>query len=552
MKGEGRGIFLIYATVAIAAGYSFYGIMQYYGYILKTYWSETHSLASRFTNSAPFAAYVNMNIFMCLGILYGSKRNIVKVVLFLFFCILLVALILTKSRIAWGIFFALFVYFISINLTRSKTIKFKRFLMIFVGIVIIAAVFSFFKNIVFNRIEVLVPTQFQSLSQRLDVWNGTIRLILHRPWGVGIGGFQYIYPMFRTHSDRFYIDYAHSEYLQTASDIGLLGLVVFCMFLFVMLRGVYRKIKIVQPWILGVFFGWLAILIQGMADFPLRIPSNAILFFIMGGLLCNFSVDKREKIIHLPRSISFLLLLLAVGVGSLYTFMYKADFYYRKAGAALQETDWKSTLENYTQSAVLMPWRSETFANRGAIYSLRSVLSFSGLQQNYRKKAIDDFERARKLNPYNADTYLNLAWLFDADGDKIQAVGSFRKAIEVNPQDSEYYFFYADYCLEHGFLDEAFKMYQRGLSLFINDSGTFQRRYGGVVGLLEKISRYESDVGRLRSLIPQDNIGLRLAFAYFLERNNKLDDSLNEYKAILEMQPYNLAALKAVERLKGR
>ena len=535
-----------------AVFYSVYGILQFFGYMPKGYWSEANSLASRFTNNAPFAAYINMNLFICLGMISGLRRHSVKIVFFVILPILLSALILTKSRIAWIISFSLLICFSIIVFNRLKAFKHKRVIILTISCLIVLLTALSLRNFISERFGVLIPTQFQSVVQRMDVWKGTLKLIFHRPWGVGIGGFQYAYPAFRTHSDRFFIDYAHSEYLQTAADIGVIGLVVFLWFIWSILRS-YKAAGCYSDHLyfirLGLFFSLLSLFLQALFDYPLRIPSNALLFVVMSGLAVSNIPPHSDNVLIINARRRFVLILFALACGFFYTCSYVSESLYQRGLVCMKNFDFDTTVNYSRKAARFMPLRSDAYAQVGGVYSLKSSLVVGEGKTSLQKNALASFSRAAQLNSYNADYYLNLAWLHDSMLQREEALVAFKRAVEVNPMDSEYYFFFGDYCLDNGFLVKALDLYRQGMSLFINDDGTFFRRYKSVYGLFERIYSHTHDPEMLRMSVPNNKINIRLTFAQFLEDKGLSAEGLEEYKEILKVDPVNPRALKAIERL---
>jgi len=119
-------------------------------------------------------------------------------------------------------------------------------------------------------------------------------LVKDYPWlGSGLGTFKNIYPRYQT-IDRGgkILDHAHNDYLEFLSETGILGLLFLMggilLFLIKTIRKWYRRRNTyVVGMTLGGLTGLVAILLHSFGDFNLHIPANALLFFVILGLVNN-------------------------------------------------------------------------------------------------------------------------------------------------------------------------------------------------------------------------------------------------------------------------
>ncbi len=81
----------------------------------------------------------------------------------------------------------------------------------------------------------------------------------------------------------------HNDYLEQASDSGVLGLVFYGLWIFGTLQILYRrfaKVGLSDPIPIALFYGLLAWFLQGFFEFGLYIPAVAwTAFALMGALL---------------------------------------------------------------------------------------------------------------------------------------------------------------------------------------------------------------------------------------------------------------------------
>jgi O-antigen ligase len=126
-----------------------------------------------------------------------------------------------------------------------------------------------------ERLHSLADTSF-----RLDTWRDTLRLASSSPWvGLGLGSFEDAYPRFKGGHGELRVEHAENDYLETLAEAGLLGLSLAVAALLLMAARVLaaRPSSLRRDLGAGALAGLVALLVQSLFDFNLRIPSNAIL-----------------------------------------------------------------------------------------------------------------------------------------------------------------------------------------------------------------------------------------------------------------------------------
>lgn len=129
-----------------------------------------------------------------------------------------------------------------------------------------------------------------SLGKRLRVWQASADMLLKFPLtGTGLATYGYAIPLYQGGGyDRLWI-YAHNDYVQLASETGLLGAALFLIGLVRLLRRVLaRVVRDPLRWggaVMGCAVGVVSILLHSLVDFNLQIPSNALLFVFLGAVL---------------------------------------------------------------------------------------------------------------------------------------------------------------------------------------------------------------------------------------------------------------------------
>jgi O-antigen ligase len=272
----------------------------------------THSTVATgsFVNRNHLGGYLEMCLALGIGLLISETRDIQMVSwrhrlftilnwlgsskfrLRLGLALMVVTLVLTHSRGSNTAFlFSIIVTGVAWLLITRKRPSLPALVMLIsilvIDVLIIGEWFGFDK-VVQRLQETSVATE-----QRDDVWRETILIIKDFPLtGSGAGSFVSIFPSYRdaaSSGGNVFFGHAHNDYLEFLMETGPVG--------FILLAGV-PLLALVQAWRamskrqrsllrgvgFGSFMGIIAILYHSLADFNLRIPSNAMMFMLLIGL----------------------------------------------------------------------------------------------------------------------------------------------------------------------------------------------------------------------------------------------------------------------------
>jgi len=132
--------------------------------------------------------------------------------------------------------------------------------------------------------------------------------------GTGPGTFATVYTQYQPPGLANRRFYAHSDYLQLISEVGLAVAVVIVWMIIALYRKGFKKLKnpsrLVRGSTIGAMAGITAILVHSISDFNLYIPANAILFTVLVALaagpvpLDNVSRIRIDPTIEEPALIS--------------------------------------------------------------------------------------------------------------------------------------------------------------------------------------------------------------------------------------------------------
>ncbi len=119
---------------------------------------------------------------------------------------------------------------------------------------------------------------------RRNLLHSTLKMIPRHVWfGSGLGTWPNEYPGFATYDAGVYVNEAHNDWAQWASEGGIP--------FFLLLAGL--TLWLAKPSIRSVWgLGLLSVMIHSYVDYPLRDPALAFLWFGMAGALTRFSAPE--------------------------------------------------------------------------------------------------------------------------------------------------------------------------------------------------------------------------------------------------------------------
>ncbi|NDQ55797.1 MAG: O-antigen ligase family protein [Acidipila sp.] len=303
---------IAYALLAIGGIEALYGLIQY-----LTGWQQIFSYVKIYSQNAASGTYINENHFA--GLLemilpfalalslsqleslggpgktagLGLRRLLGRAESprFLFWlaasAILFLALIFSFSRmgILAAICSLLWIFGIAASLRLPR--RMSAALALLFGLVGGALVLWVGPGPVIKRFGSLGQEAAMNGESRLAIWRDTTTLIRRHPWlGTGLGTFPIAYTSVQTAFLGKFVNHAHNDYLELASDLGIpAASVLFGAILYVPLRTVRRLHGIQRPFDRAIALGSsgsiVAILLHSLADFNLYIPANSMILCVI-------------------------------------------------------------------------------------------------------------------------------------------------------------------------------------------------------------------------------------------------------------------------------
>ena len=137
-------------------------------------------------------------------------------------------------------------------------------------------------------------------TPRQAIWRGTLGMFSAKPiFGWGVGTFQVIFPQFRpVHYRRSNVQlntlHAHSEYMEVAAELGIIGLVAFLSVIVLFFLRSYRSLRTLTEeksklMVIGLSCAVIAGLAHNLVSVGLRWTEPAVTFWLAFGLTMVFA-----------------------------------------------------------------------------------------------------------------------------------------------------------------------------------------------------------------------------------------------------------------------
>jgi O-antigen ligase len=222
-----------------------------------------------------------------LKIYLSSDRIGVQLVIISALLFIYLALLFSKSRAGiTGAFIGFFAFVLLCRLGGKKLTKSAwltmgggvAFLMVYGGM------------IGFDQIIGRFMAIDDSAGSRIGIWKDTIAMIKGHPFGIGLGNYEHVIPVFTTHGsyDTKYV-HAHNDYLQLLAETGWPGFIVLVGGFYIFLGKSIRRIRKFGPDMdparfyirIGACSGLISMAFHSFFDFNLQIPANMIYFVVL-------------------------------------------------------------------------------------------------------------------------------------------------------------------------------------------------------------------------------------------------------------------------------
>ena len=313
---RGRARQFAHVLVVFALAMSIYGLMLHLAEIPQVWFGTLIPHASQASATYPnrnhFAGFLEMTLAVGIGLLIAGLRDTraqtwkqflkrllewifsPKMRLRLMLCVMVIALVATRSRMGNTAFFAsmMIAGFIGIALSRHATRGTVVLLVSLIAIDMFIVGSWFGVEKLAHRLEQTSILQrddksTDSVEGRAEPAAFGINLIRDYPVvGSGPGSWYVAFPRYRGSEIANFFDYAHNDYVQFVAESGaigavLLGAMVIWSLVVALLAQYRRRDPLMRGLSFAAIMGLTALLIHSSVDFNLQIPANAMLFMVL-------------------------------------------------------------------------------------------------------------------------------------------------------------------------------------------------------------------------------------------------------------------------------
>jgi len=302
---------LIIVIMLVGVIESFYGIFEFFSghryilYLEGSGWMS--SVTGTFINRNYFAGYLLMVIPLSVGFLFSRKANQRirfqgwrhrlasldgKTVLLGFGAILMIlGLLFSASRM--GIVSLLLSFSLISLLFRSydQRHRFSKTTVLIFSLALLWAAWIGLDAVISRFF-----TTSEDFKMRWLFWVNTFQIIKDFPlFGSGLGTFAQIFPLYRSFPIRGFVTHAENDFLQLASDAGLIGIgLLFVLFFFLFIKTIskIRSLSSREPGryiAIGGLVGILALMFHSLVERNIQVPANAFLFTFLWALVLKIT-----------------------------------------------------------------------------------------------------------------------------------------------------------------------------------------------------------------------------------------------------------------------
>jgi len=238
--------------------------------------------------------------------------------------------------------------------------------------------------------------------------------------------------------------------LQLTSDYGLVGLV-----LVVSLLGCFfwHAARLSRPghsadqraFAVGSAVAVAVIVVHSFVDFNMHIPANALLVVTLMGLTVAMedgnTPSRRLAMRRVPRIVLAAMLVGLAGMSVRFGIPLARANYNNSWGNAYKDAlAWDQAMDSYRRAIAADPHFPEPYAKIGDIFRSRSALAAApgdqAERQQLAQQAIAAYRQSLELNPYQSEVMLRLASAYELAGDNSSALGTYNRALAVDPNNA--------------------------------------------------------------------------------------------------------------------
>lgn len=295
-----RGINLIVWTTALVA---LVGIIE--GGVINSSWVDMSQFAHIGERISAFLGNPNMlGVYLVIVFPYSlatfatARGTAKRITAFILSLIIFACTVMTWSRGAWiGIIVATVVFLLVCNI--------KNIWLVLAGAASIPLWSFVLPDSIIDRFLSILTMSDSSITYRFNTWLGVLKIIGDNLfWGIGVGesAFKDIYPSYAI-SGTETVMHSHNIFLQIALELGIMGIIVFAVIMFMYMQKTFFSVKFRGPesrskkMISAGFAGIVGALVAGFTDHIWYNYRVFLIFWIVVAITMSFvKINEKERL----------------------------------------------------------------------------------------------------------------------------------------------------------------------------------------------------------------------------------------------------------------
>jgi tetratricopeptide (TPR) repeat protein len=401
---------------------------------------------------------------------------------------------------------------------------------------------------------------YNATLSRLETWKSGYKIIVDRPlFGIGQEVLKMVFPRYETEKFRFYEgfhvkqDRCHNEVCDMAVTRGVITLAIY---IWLIATFYYLGIKIVRGdydpefklFAAGFLGGAATYLIQN--QFSFGVVAMTTLFWILIGMTTTIYVkpqpsepSKSIDLSNMPWLLFAATLIVAFYFVYLSTIQFRADMHFKDGKNLADMRRFDQAIKEYEVSLKISPYEGGTWTHYG-IATLN--LAQSSQNREMLDKAINIFNIANKVDPYNADNfyitgraYYILSFSDPAYLEKVKQAEN--NALKIDPLYAEAYQIIGSIFERMGKYKEAAEMYKKTVE--INPQlGDAMASLSGVYVRMGKANQVIEIYKEFLNKYPNNPIFEENLAAIYVQKGD-ISAAIKIYEDMVQTNPQNVRAL---------
>jgi len=397
----------------------------------------------------PSAAFGNPNVlaeFLCITIVFSAcaawflRRRLLLAVLCWLVCTSeILVMYYTRCRSAWLALACVVLWVFGLLLKRYRGWKF------FVPALALMLCVGGYAGFKFATQPSLRGSFDGSAKYRLIVWNNTFELLKQKPvLGFGAGSFSYMYgDVINVNQQDLVFDKTvqirrtHNDFLQTAVELGLPGLLLLVSFaggaLIMALRLIVPQSTTRDQFMVFAASGALvSFLVNSSFGFPFQRALTPFLAFLSAGLILVLYCRKHKMFFSVKRRGAVIAAMLCVAVAGVLLLRFnltiiESDMYFKRA-LAMEKKQQNARARHFALQAIgERPERMDVLTTLGRAYITTGQLD----------EGIAALQTVTSRHPYNLNALFILGVGYANAGRGAEALEAFSRVLTIKPDFTE-------------------------------------------------------------------------------------------------------------------